>query len=350
VISEQTLLGDIGGTTARFAVLTGDTLGPVDHLPVSEYRSMIDAIDSYLGSRCDRDRVGAAVLGVAGPVEHERCIIINSQWVADATELRTAFGFKSVNLVNDFEATAYALPHLSTRDVKPLSEGKSPPREPMAVIGPGTGLGMAGLINHGGHMTIVPTEGGHMTLPGATPREDAVIAHLRSQFGHASAERALSGPGLENLHSAIAAIDNAPVPRRTAAEITRHALEESCPLCLEAVEMFCAMLGTVAGNLALMLRACGGVYISGGIAPRLLDHLARSDFRARFVAKGRFRTYLEGIPTAVIINPDATFLGLRSVACSARSAPPTILAGRGGLRVPAAANESYRPDDARSLT
>jgi glucokinase len=184
----------------------------------------------------------------------------------------------------------------------------------MVVIGPGTGLGMAGLIRREVDTTIIATEGGHATLPGTTPREDTVIAHLRRQFGHASAERALSGPGLENLHAAIAAIDNVPVSSLTAAEITRRALDRSCPICAAAIDMFCAMLGTVAGDLALTFRARGGVYISGGIVPRLVDHLAQSDFRARFVAKGRFRRYLESIPIAVIINPESAFLGLRSLA------------------------------------
>jgi glucokinase len=313
---DQTLLGDIGGTTARFAVLTGDILGPIDHLPVSGHRSLINAIGSYLDGRHDRNRIGAAVLGVAGPVENGRCIIINSQWVIDAAELRDAFGFKSINLVNDFEAIACALPHLSSPDVKPLSKGKLSPGESVVVIGPGTGLGMAALVRHDGATTIVATEGGHASLPSTTPREDAVIAHLRSQFDHVSAERALSGPGLENLYSSIAALEKAAISSRTAAEISRYALDRSCPVCVAAVDMFCAMLGTVAGDLALMFRARGGVYISGGIAPRLVDYLARSDFHARFVAKGRYRTYLEGIPTAVIINPDAAFLGLRSLAAA----------------------------------
>ena len=311
---DQTLLGDIGGTTARFAVLTDDILGPIDHLPVSGHRSIIDAINTYLGSRRDRNRIGAAILGVAGPVENERCIIINSQWIIDAAELRAAFGFKSIDLINDFEAIAYALPHLSAHDIKPLAGGKASSGESMAVIGPGTGLGMAGLFRHDGNTTIIATEGGHTTLPGMTPREDAVIAHLRRQFGHVSAERALSGPGLENLHAAIAAIDNVPVSSLTATEITQHALDRSFPICAAAVDMFCAMLGTVAGDLALMFRARGGVYISGGIAPRLVDHLAQSDFLARFVAKGRFRAYLKSIPIAVIVTPDAAFLGLRSLA------------------------------------
>jgi glucokinase len=314
VAGERTLLGDIGGTNARFAVLTEDTLSPIDHLPVSEHRSMIDAIDSFLGSGRDRDRIGAAVLGVAAPVEGGRSVLVNSQWVVDAAELRAAFGFKSVSLINDFEAIAYALPHLSGPDVKPLAGGKPQLGESMAVIGPGTGLGMAGIVRREDRMMVIPTEGGHATLPGTTLREDAVIEHLRHEFGHVSAERALSGPGLENLHAAIAAIDGIAVPREAAAEIVRQALDRSCPVSVAAVDMFCAMLGTVAGDLALMFRARGGVYIAGGIAPRIVDLLARSEFLARFSAKGRFRPYLESVPVTVIVNSDAAFLGLKSLA------------------------------------
>ncbi len=275
---------------------------------------MIDAVESYLSSRPDRSHIDDAALCVAGPVEDGRCILVNSGWVIDAAELRAAFKFKSINLINDFEAIARALPHLSGPDVAPLSEGEPSLGDSMAVIGPGTGLGMAGVIRRNGGATIVPTEGGHMTLPGTTPREDAIIAHLRGKFGHVSAERALSGPGLENLHAAIAAIDQIAVSGRTAAEITREALDRSCPVSVAAVDMFCAMLGTVAGNLALLFRARGGVYIAGGIAPRLVGILERSQFRARFVAKGRFQPYLENVPIAVIVSPDVAFLGLKSLA------------------------------------
>ena len=184
----------------------------------------------------------------------------------------------------------------------------------MAVIGPGTGLGMAGVVCRGDRTTIVPTEGGHATLPGTTPREDAVIERLRLNFGHVSAERALSGPGLENLYEAIAAVDGVAILDRTAAEITQQALDSSCPVCVAAVDMFCAMLGTVAGDLALMFRARGGVYIAGGIVPRIVDLLANSEFHARFMAKGRFRPYLEDVPVAVIVNPDSAFLGLKALA------------------------------------
>jgi glucokinase len=310
----QTLLGDIGGTTARLAMLTGDTLGPIDHVAVSGHPSAIDAIGGFMADREDRGRIGAAILGVAGPVERGRCLISNSNWVADAAELRAVFGFGSVRLINDFEAIAWALPYLSAHDVRPIGGEPAIQAEPMVVVGPGTGLGMAALVRRGSDITVIATEGGHATLPGTTLREDAVIAHLRRRFGHASAERALSGPGLENLYEAIAAIDNAVVPSRNAAEITRTALDRSCSTCRAAVDMFCAMLGTVAGNLALTFRARGGVYIAGGIAPRLADDLGQSEFRARFEAKGRFRKYVESIPTTVIMNPDAAFLGLKSLA------------------------------------
>src|SRR5262249_32963569 len=196
------------------------------------------------------------------------------------------FGFKSISVINDFEAIAHALPHLSGHDLKPLTAGEPLPGESMAVLGPGTGLGMAGVVRREGRVTIIPTEGGHATLPGTTHREDAVIAHLREKFGHVSAERVLSGPGLENLYAAIAAIDGAAVSNRTAAEITQDALDRSCPVSVAAVDMFCAMLGTVAGDLALMFRARGGVYIGGGGSPPLGCLLFRSGWWWRVRGRG----------------------------------------------------------------
>jgi glucokinase len=309
--SIRTLLGDIGGTTARLAVLDGGTVGPVEHLPVAEHSSALDMIGEFLGRA---GRLDAAVLGVAGPVQEGRAVITNSHWVIDDGELIAKFGLKSARIVNDFEAVAWALPQLRNEDVVLLEGGKALPGEPMAVLGPGTGLGMAGLVRHGDGLAVIATEAGHTTLPGTTPGEDAVIAVLRGRFGHASAERALSGSGLENLYTATAEIENTLAPARSAAEITAQALDGSCPLCRATLDMFCALLGIVAGNLALTFRARGGIYIAGGITPRLTDYLAHSAFRARFVAKGRFREYLEHIPVAIIVNPDAAFLGLKWLA------------------------------------
>jgi glucokinase len=145
-------------------------------------------------------------------------------------------------------------------------------------------------------------------------REDAVIDYLRRQFGHVSAERVISGGGLENLYRAVGALDGIDAPKRNAAEITKTALDGNCPIATTALDLFCAMLGTIAGNVALMFSARGGVYIAGGIAPRFTEFMARSEFRARFEHKGRFRTYLEAIPSNVIVHPAATFMGLRSIA------------------------------------
>ena len=262
------------------------------------------------------------MLAVAGPVEAGRCVLTNCPWLIDATELRSTFGFAMLRMLNDFEATAFALPHLTTADVHPLGGGQAVPGAPMAVLGPGTGLGVACLVPGSHGAAVIASEGGHVTLPATSPREDAVIDYLRRHFGHVSAERAVSGMGLENLCRAIAAIDGVNLPERCAADITEGALLGTCETSRAALDLFCAMLGTVAGNVALTFGARGGVYIAGGIAPRIVSHLAQSEFRARFEAKGRFRNYLATIPTNVIVHPNATFAGLRALAQQARGARP----------------------------
>jgi glucokinase len=307
------LLGDIGGTTARFALLNGDTLGPIEHIRVADHASVKDAIARFLGSDPGRPNPTAAILAIAGPIEAQQCTITNSHWIVDGDALRAEFGLAALKLVNDFEATAWALPSLESDDVSFLGGGQAIAGEPMVVIGPGTGLGMAAFVFDDGRAAVIATEGGHATLPSTSRREDEIISQLRERFGHVSAERVLSGPGLENLYQAVAIIEHAVVPARTAAEITQQALNGSCKICCAAMDVFCATLGTVAGNLALMFRARGGVYMAGGIAPRLIGYLAQSDFRERFVSKGRFRTYLEAVPTSVIIHEDPAFLGLRSL-------------------------------------
>jgi glucokinase len=308
----EVLLGDIGGTTARFALLLGDKLGPITHSPVGDYATFIEAATRFLGPR--PPRLSAAFLGIAGPVEADRCVVTNSHWSIDGSELRAAFGIERVNLINDFEAIAWSLPRLRGEDVRVIGVGVASPQEPMVVIGPGTGLGMAAFIPRQHQPVVVATEGGHATLPGATEHEDAVIQQLRSRFGHVSAERALSGAGLENLYWAVTSLGNASVCKSSAAQITKRAVNGTCRASQVATDMFCAMLGGIAGNLALTFRARGGVYIAGGIVPRLVDYLARSEFRSRFTAKGRFRTYLEAVPTSVIMHEDAAFLGLQALA------------------------------------
>lgn len=306
----STLFGDIGGTNARFALLAEGKLSSVVTLTVAEHANAIEAISHFLSRHAGGAVPSAAILAVAGPVEGDRCVILNSQWVIDASELRAAYGFEKVRLLNDFEAIAWALPRLTAGDVHRIGGGQAAANAPMVVLGPGTGFGVAALVPATQGPLVIASEGGHATLPAASAREAAVIDKLRERFGHVSVERALSGPGLENLYRTIALLDGVAAEERSAVEITQAAIDTACPISRAALDMFCAMLGTVAGDLALIFRAQGGVYIAGGIAPRILNVITQSEFRARFVAKGRYRNYLEKIPTNVIRRPDAAFLGM----------------------------------------
>lgn len=311
---ERVLLADIGGTNARFALLAEGTVGMVAHMAVSNYGSFDAALGAYLGSLPQAGAIRAAILAVAGVVRNGHCNLTNNPWVVDAAELRTSYGFSSVRLLNDFEAVAWSLPHLSPEKLLPLGGGPPVAGAPLAALGPGTGLGMAASIPYQAGHLVLSSEGGHSTMAGSSPREDAVIALLRHRSGHVSAEHVLSGPGLENLHDALAALDNVTLPRRRAAEITRAGIEGTCPTSHAAIDMFCAMLGTVAGNLALTFGARGGIFIAGGILRHMPDYLARSQFRSRFEDKGRLRDYLEPIPAWLVLDEDAAFTGLRALA------------------------------------
>jgi glucokinase len=198
--AEIVLLGDIGATNARFAILTDGVLGQVTWIEVARYSQIGDAIGYLLGSSFREMPASSALLAVAGPVEGERCSFTNCAWTVDGREMRSQFNFKTVRVINDFEATALSLPHLLEQDVRSLGGGRAIPSAPMAVLGPGSGLGVAGLVADGPHRIVIASEGGHATLPAASLREDAVLDHLRQRFGHVSAERVLSGPGLENIY------------------------------------------------------------------------------------------------------------------------------------------------------
>jgi len=310
----EILLGDIGGTNARFTFLADDGIGPIEILAVQDYAQFTDAVAAFLVRQRKKRIVARAVFAAAGPVEDNRCLVINSGWVIDGSELRSAFDWTEVRIVNDFEAMAWSLPGLTPSDLFAIGNGKVVPTAPAAVLGPGTGLGLACLCPRADGEFVIATEGGHATMPGTCPREDAIIKHLRGRFGHVSAERVLSGAGLVNLYQAIGSIDGRPTVERSAAEVTTAALDGSCPICREALDAFCAMLGTFAGDTALTFAACGGVYIAGGIAPRIIQYLSGSHFRRRFEAKGRFQPYLAAVPTWVIVHPEPTFVGLQWLA------------------------------------
>ncbi len=310
----KVLLADIGGTNARFALLAGGSVGRVAHMAVSDYGSFREALSTYLGSLPEAGSITAAILAAAGVIRNGHCALTNNSWVIDAAELCAAYGFSTVRLLNDFEAVAWSLSGLPPEKLLPLGGGLPVAGAPLAALGPGTGLGMAACIPHATGRLVLSSEGGHSTMAGNSLREDAVIAWLRQRLGHVSAEHVLSGGGLENLHQALAALDNAALPRRRAAEITLAGIEGTCPTSRAAIDMFCAMLGTVAGNLALTLGAKGGIFIAGGILRHMPEYLVGSQFRARFEDKGRLREYLEPIPVWLILDDDAAFVGLQAMA------------------------------------
>lgn len=310
---EQTLLGDIGATNARFSLLTGGALGPIANFEVARYAQFPDVVTAFLDEHRGQMQVTRALFAVAGPVEGGRSRLTNCPWIIDGDELRDTFGLAKVRVVNDFAATAYSLPGLTAGDLYAIGGGASVPGAPMAVLGPGTGLGVACLVPGAKEPVVIAGEGGHATFAAASQHEDAVIDYLRRQFGHISAERVVSGAGLENLYRAIAALAQNEVPSREAAEITKIALDGSCRTAVAALDMFCAFLGSFSGNVALTFGARGGVYIAGGIAPRIVEFMDRSQFRRRFEDKGRLRPYLEAIPSSVIVHPAAAFMGLRAL-------------------------------------
>ena len=312
--SRQVLLADVGGTNLRFAILTNGTVGMVAHMAVSDYGTFQDALTVYLGSLKLAHKIRAAIIATAGVVQNGRCALTNSSWVIDAAELRATYEFSTVRLINDFEAVAWSLPLLSPDQLLQIGGGQPVAGAPLAALGPGTGLGTAFSLPHAAGHLVLPSEGGHSTMPGSSLREDAVMAYLRGRLGHVSAEHVLSGNGLENLHEALAALDKVLLPRRRAAEITQAGIMGACPTSRAAIDMFCAMLGTFAGNLALTLGAKGGVFIAGGILRHMSEYFVRSQFRARFEEKGRLRKYIEQIPVYLVLDEDVAFVGLRTLA------------------------------------
>lgn len=307
------LMGDIGGTNARLALATAAGTGRLSRYRVEDFSEPGAAIEAFLAETRSGPRPRRAALAFAGPVAEGRARLTNGRWQVAADELARRFGFEEVLLVNDFAALALALPVLGESDVRPVGGGRAVEAAPKAVLGPGTGLGLAALIPGPDGAAVLTTEGGHVTMAPADARESRILDRLRERVGHVSAERVISGEGLENLYLAHAEEEGLAVPARPDAEIVAHALAGDCAASRAALNTFCAMLGTVAGNAALSLGALGGVYIAGGMVPRFADFFAASGFRARFEDKGRFRDYMAGIPTRLIVHPDPAFLGLRAL-------------------------------------
>ena len=304
------LVADIGGTNARFALVKEGCFRPshIRNLKVSDYPDIATAIETYLGQfetgleQCYPKR---ACLAIACPVTRDVVDMTNSGWVFSKRELKESIGFEQLEVINDYAALAYAASHLSSDELYQVGGGSALADQPLALLGPGTGLGVGGLIRNAGRLVPIVTEGGHVDFAPSNELEIEILRYLWTQHSHVSVERLLSGMGLSNLFSALASIRGEELdPLQSSiepAEISRRALDHQDPLCLEVLECFCSILGSVAGSMALNLGAQGGVYITGGIIPRMLEFFATSGFRQRFEEKGRFKAYMAAIPTYVVV-------------------------------------------------
>jgi glucokinase len=322
------LAGDIGGTNTRLALLARDGARPaaatLRSYPSRTYRGLADVIEEFLTTMKGRPR--RACFGVAGPVTDGRCHTTNLPWLVDARRLGRHFGFRVTLLLNDLEAIAWGIPGLGPRDVEVLQAGRRRASGNLAVIAAGTGLGEAGLYWDGRHHRPFACEGGHADFAARSEREAALRRHLGERFGHVSCERVLSGPGLHNVYAFLRDSGAAEEPAWLAAElagadpsaaIARAALEGRSEPCAEALDLFVSVYGAEAGNLALKLMATGGVYLAGGIAPKILPRLRGGAFVEAFVAKGRMQALLEAVPVRVVTYEHVALLG--AARCATRA-------------------------------
>ncbi len=310
---EKQLVGDIGGTNARFALVDSERgqHNPKTYAAV-EYDSMADAIRQYL-SDTETSKPASTVLAVATRVTADYISFTNNpKWSFSKRELSQDIGIESLTVVNDFTALAVSVPHLDAANLRQVGQVDKPAEGALGIIGPGTGLGVSGLVKSNFTDEWIPlhSEGGHCTAALCGDREFQVLQHFQQRFGqHVSFERFLSGPGLVNIVTALREVDGLAQAEYLPSHVTSLGLDNSDPHCVEALELFCGLLGSCAGDLALTLGAWGGIYIGGGIVPKLGDFIDRSQFRARFEAKGRVRDEMLKIPTYVICDPYPALTG-----------------------------------------
>ncbi len=307
------LIADIGNLYARFALEL--SLGVFDHavsLRCADHADFHAAVSAYLGALPDLV-IHHAAIAIANPVDGDQVRMTNYHWQFSIEHMRERLKLDTLVVVNDFTALAMAVPRLAPDEVRQVGAGMARPRGVVGLLGPGTGLGMSGLIPTGDGWISLGSEGGHASFSPRDEREMRILRHAWRQFPHVSIERLLSSAGLALIHQALSEGAGGEREALAAPEITRRALLGVDPVCVEALEVFCGLLGTAAADLAVTLGALGGIYIGGGIVPRLGPWLERSPFRSRFADKGRLSSYLAGIATFVITSKRATFVGASAI-------------------------------------
>ncbi len=322
-ISELYLAGDLGGTKTNLAIIS-PARGPRDPvveitLSSADYPDLASLVTTFLEQT--KLPVQYACFGVAGPVVDGRATITNLPWQMDETVLTEQLGLASVTLLNDLVAIAYAVPILTATDRQTLHPGQPTPKGALAVVAPGTGLGEAFLLHDGQRYRAYPSEGGHADFAPNNEFEGGLLRYLQAEFGHVSWERVCSGKGIPNIYEYLKVIDFAEEPAWLMAALAEAADptpvivnaalhdEKPCMLCRATLNTFVSILGAEAGNLALKVLATGGLYIGGGIPPRILPLLQDDRFMQAFLNKGRFADLLKQVPVHVILNPKAALLG-----------------------------------------
>jgi glucokinase len=319
------LAGDVGGTNARLAVVELDGAATrilrEEHYPSHDYPGLGPIVRKFLdlgGPKPDR-----ACFGIAGPVVNDECHVSNLPWVVRGKEVGTEAGIAKTALINDFMAVGYGIERLTPADVVTLQRGNAVAQGSMGLIGAGTGLGEGFLVWDDGRYRVHSSEGGHGDFAPRDAGEVGLLLHLQAEYGHVSNERVLSGAGLVHVYRFLAearvareqeAVKAEMAKDDPAAVITRRALDESDPLCVKAVDLFCTIYGAEAGNLALTVLATGGVYLAGGIAPRIVNRLQAVGFMAAFRAKGRLGDFMSQVPVHVIVNSKVGLLGAAAAA------------------------------------
>jgi glucokinase len=317
------LAGDVGGTKCNLALVEnrGDTFRIAfrRRYPSGEYARFADLIAAFLRDAREilaasaANKVLAAGFGVAGAVMNGRVQLTNLTWAVDAAELRQELGTQHVILLNDLEATGYSLPWLAPGDLYTLNAGTPAPEAPQALIAAGTGLGESILRWSGGRYVVEPSEGGHCDFAPRTEKEIELLRYMKKSNQHVSFEMVLSGRGFFTIHQFLDPAVRHPSfdqPHADPApEITRHGLEGSCPVCVQTLDLWTALYGAEAGNLALKALARGGLFVAGGIVTKILPKMKDGTFFRAFCEKSKFETLLSRIPIRIALNEEAPLLG-----------------------------------------
>ncbi|HDZ4982046.1 TPA: glucokinase [Campylobacter jejuni] len=306
------LLADIGGTNARFALeVAANTIENIEVLVCNDYNTVVDAVKVYL-NKVGNPIVKYSAFAIANPVVGDWVQMTNHHWTFSIETTRQALNLEVLILINDFTAQAYAISQMSSTELIQVGGTSCEINAPKAVLGPGTGLGVSGLIpcSNGGYIALAG-EGGHTSFSPFDDTEVMIWQYAKKKYGHVSAERFLSGSGLVLIYEALADREGIKSSKIAPELISEQALSDRSPLCRLTLDIFCAMLGTISANLALTLGARGGVYLCGGIIPRFIDYFKTSPFRMRFENKGRFDAYLAAIPVYVVL---AKYPGIYGVA------------------------------------